>query len=110
VNTIAPLAASRMLETVMPPDVLKLVNPTLVVPLVAYLAHDTCTENGSVFEVGGGFVAKLRWQRTEGAFFDPNGMTPETVSKEWNNITSFDRKNDYPASGNDTFGRIMEFR
>ena len=80
-NTIAPLAASRMLETVMPPDVLKLVNPSLVVPLVAYLAHDTCTENGSVFEVGGGFVAKLRWQRTEGAFFDPNGMTPETVSK-----------------------------
>lgn len=49
VNTIAPLAASRMLETVMPPDVLKLVNPSLVVPLVAYLAHDSCTENGSVF-------------------------------------------------------------
>jgi hypothetical protein len=54
-----------MLETVMPPDVLKTVNPNLVVPLVAYLCHDTCTETGSVFEVGGGFVAKLRWQRTE---------------------------------------------
>lgn len=110
VNTIAPLAASRMLETVMPPDVLKLVNPSLVVPLVAYLCHESCTENGSVFEVGGGFVAKLRWQRTEGAFFDPNAMTPETVAKEWKNIISFDRKSDYPLSGNDTFGRIMEFR
>lgn len=65
VNTIAPLAASRMLETVMPPDVLATVNPNLVVPLVAYLCHDTTTETGSVFEVGGGFVAKLRWQRTE---------------------------------------------
>ena len=65
VNTIAPLAASRMLETVMPPDVLKTVNPNLVVPLVAYLCHESCQETGSVFEVGGGFVAKLRWQRTE---------------------------------------------
>jgi len=33
----------------MPPDILKLVNPNLVVPLVAYLAHDTCAETGSVF-------------------------------------------------------------
>ena len=65
VNTIAPLAASRMLETVMPPDVLKTVNPNLVIPLVAYLCHESCEETGSVFEVGGGFVAKLRWQRTE---------------------------------------------
>jgi len=81
VNTIAPLAASRMLETVMPPEVLKTVNPSLVVPLVAYLCHDTCNETGSVFEVGGGYVAKLRWQRTEGAFFNPNSMTPEDVSK-----------------------------
>ena len=69
VNTIAPLAASRMLETVMPPDVLKTVNPSLVVPLVAYLCHDSCEETGSVFEVGGGFVAKLRWQRTEVLIF-----------------------------------------
>jgi NAD(P)-dependent dehydrogenase (short-subunit alcohol dehydrogenase family) len=43
VNTIAPLAATRMLETVYPPDVLKTVRPDLVIPLVAYLCHDTCT-------------------------------------------------------------------
>lgn len=65
VNTIAPLAASRMLETVMPPDVLANLKPSLVAPLVAYLCHDTCEENGSVFEIGGGFCAKLRWQRTQ---------------------------------------------
>jgi multifunctional beta-oxidation protein len=48
VNTIAPLAASRMTETVMPPDVMKTVGPALVVPLVAYLCHESNTETGSV--------------------------------------------------------------
>lgn len=52
----------------MPPDVLKTVNPDLVVPLVAYLCHETCNETGGMFEVGGGFVAKLRWQRAEVKF------------------------------------------
>lgn len=94
----------------MPPDILKTVQPEYVVPLVAFLCHDSCTENGSVFEVGGGYVAKLRWQRTEGAFFDPKTMCPEDVAKRWDEITNFDRNCDYPASGNDTFGRIMEFR
>lgn len=65
VNTIAPLAASRMLETVMPPDYLENVSPKLVVPLVAYLCHDSNTDTGSVFEVGGGFIGRLRWQRAE---------------------------------------------
>ena len=41
------------------------VKPQLVVPLVAYLCHESNKENGSVYEVGGGFVSKLRWQRTE---------------------------------------------
>lgn len=65
VNTIAPLAASRMLETVMPPDVLANLKPSLVAPLVGYLCHESNKETGSVFEIGGGFCAKLRWQRTE---------------------------------------------
>lgn len=49
----------------MPPDVLANVKASLVVPLVAYLTHESSKENGNVYEVGGGFVAKLRWQRTE---------------------------------------------
>lgn len=73
VNTIAPLAASRMLETVMPPDVLANLKPTLVVPLVAYLCHDSCKETGSVFEIGGGFCSKLRWQRAEVIYYNNSG-------------------------------------
>jgi multifunctional beta-oxidation protein len=31
-----------------------------IVPLVAYLASDQCEENGSMFEVAGGYISKHR--------------------------------------------------
>jgi hypothetical protein len=34
-------------------------------------------------------------------------MSVEDVAKNFNNVISFDRKNDYPTSGNDTFARII---
>jgi NAD(P)-dependent dehydrogenase (short-subunit alcohol dehydrogenase family) len=61
INTICPIAASRMTESILPPQVLANLKPEYVVPLVAYLCHDTCKETGSIFEVGAGYIAKLRW-------------------------------------------------
>lgn len=60
-NTIAPIAASRMTETVMSKEALANLSPKYVVPIVAWLAHEQCEENGSIFEVAGGFCAKFRW-------------------------------------------------
>ena len=64
VNSIAPVAASRMTETVIPPAALAMLKAEYVVPLVQYLCHESCEETGSVFEVAAGYIAKLRWQRT----------------------------------------------
>jgi hypothetical protein len=50
-----------MTETVMPKEALERLDPKNICPIVAYLAHESCEENGSVFEVAGGFCAKLRW-------------------------------------------------
>ncbi|KAJ3039636.1 hypothetical protein HK097_002774, partial [Rhizophlyctis rosea] len=101
-NTIAPLAASRMTETVMPPEVLAALKPEFVVPLVAYLTHDTTKENGSLFELGAGFIAKLRWERSPGAVFKADGtFTPASVQAKWGEITDFSRPY-YPQSIMDT--------
>lgn len=74
---------------------------------VAYLCHDSCTENGSIFEVAAGYIAKLRLQRSEGAFLNLE-HTPEDVKANWNKITSFDGKVEYPTSGADTLLRVTE--
>jgi 3-hydroxyacyl-CoA dehydrogenase/3a,7a,12a-trihydroxy-5b-cholest-24-enoyl-CoA hydratase len=97
VNTIAPIAGSRLTETVLPKELIEQLKPEYVSPFVAYLCSEECEETGGLFEVGGGFFAKLRWQRAEGKFF-PMGkpMTPETVRGAWKDIAGFDKVS-YPA-------------
>jgi (3R)-3-hydroxyacyl-CoA dehydrogenase / 3a,7a,12a-trihydroxy-5b-cholest-24-enoyl-CoA hydratase / enoyl-CoA hydratase 2 len=90
VNTIAPIAGSRMTETVLPPDLIAALKPEYVSPLVAWLSHESCEENGSLFEVGGGFIGKLRWERAEGTLFRlSRPLTPEQVKGKWSVITDF---------------------
>lgn len=40
----------------MPAEALENLKPDYVVPLVAYLAHESCQETGSIFELGGGYI------------------------------------------------------
>lgn len=61
VNTIAPLAGTRMTETVMPKELVEALKPEYVAPLVAFLVHESCPESGSLFEVGAGYICKNRW-------------------------------------------------
>ncbi len=46
----------------------------------------------------------------QGAFFDPEKMSPEDVKNKWDDITNFERNNDYPQRPDDTFSKIMEYR
>eukprot|EP00004_Rigifila_ramosa_P006943 TRINITY_DN1786_c0_g1_i1.p1 TRINITY_DN1786_c0_g1~~TRINITY_DN1786_c0_g1_i1.p1 ORF type:complete len:320 (-),score=81.09 TRINITY_DN1786_c0_g1_i1:37-945(-) len=105
-NTIAPVAGSRMTATVLPPDLLESLKPEHVASVVAYLCHESSTENGGLFELGAGWCAKLRWERTEGAFFNPNGFSPEDVKGQWEKVGDFSNPS-YPETTNDSFGPIM---
>ncbi|CAL1615578.1 unnamed protein product [Knipowitschia caucasica] len=90
-NTIAPVAGSRLTETVMPPDLLENLKPEYVAPLVLWLSHEDCLDNGSLFEVGAGWVGKLRWERTKGAIVrhKTHQMSPEDVRDQWDKISDF---------------------
>ena len=97
VNTIAPMAGSRMTESVLPPDLLKHLQPEYITGLVAWLAHDACTESGGVFEVGGGFVAKVAMARSTGETWRlGRAISPEAVRERWPQITQMDEVT-YPA-------------
>uniref|UniRef100_A0A8C5VNG1 17-beta-hydroxysteroid dehydrogenase 4 n=1 Tax=Microcebus murinus TaxID=30608 RepID=A0A8C5VNG1_MICMU len=90
-NTIAPTAGSRMTQTVLPEDIVEALKPDYVAPLVLWLCHESCEENGGLFEVGAGWIGKLRWERTLGAIVRQKNqpMTPEAVKANWKKICDF---------------------
>ncbi|KAI6381996.1 bifunctional hydroxyacyl-CoA dehydrogenase/enoyl-CoA hydratase fox2 [Pyricularia grisea] len=108
-NVIAPIAASRMTETVMPPDLLALMKPEWVVPLVAVLVHKNNTnETGGIFEVGGGHCAKLRWERSSGLLLKcDETYTPGAIIKKWNQVVDFSNPQ-YPTGPNDFLGLLEQ--
>ncbi|KAF1472317.1 Peroxisomal multifunctional enzyme type 2, partial [Megadyptes antipodes antipodes] len=91
-NTIAPTAGSRLTQTVMPQDLVDAFKPEYVAPLVVWLCHESCAENGSLFEVGAGWIGKLRWERSLGAIVRGKNqpMTPEAVRDKWEKVCDFD--------------------
>ena len=98
VNAIAPVAASRLTETVAGmKDLLPKLSPEYVSPLVAWLANEACQETGGLFEVGGGVFTKLRWERTKGkALKLGRPIQPEQVQRAWAEVTNFENA-DHPT-------------
>ncbi|KAL1856791.1 bifunctional hydroxyacyl-CoA dehydrogenase/enoyl-CoA hydratase fox2 [Paecilomyces lecythidis] len=109
VNVIAPIAASRMTETILPPEVLENLKPDWVVPLVAALVHSSNTsETGGIFEVGGGHIAKLRWERSKGALLKTDAsLTPGAILQKWNDVNDFSQPS-YPTGPADFLGLLEE--
>ncbi|EXJ90369.1 peroxisomal hydratase-dehydrogenase-epimerase [Capronia coronata CBS 617.96] len=108
-NVIAPIAASRMTATVMPPDVLNNLKPEWVVPLVAALVHPSNThESGSIFEVGGGHIAKLRWERAKGLLLKADTTyTPGAILKRWDAVNDFSEP-EYPTGPADMVSKLED--
>jgi len=108
VNTIAPIAGSRMTETVLPKELLDALKPEYVSALVAKLAHEGTEDSGGIYEVGGGFFAKLRWERSTGKSFRlGRNISPENVDSAWKAITQFDTTT-HPGSVAESMQPIME--
>ena len=86
-NAIAPLAMTRMTEDILGALKDKL-DPGLVSPLVAFLAHEDCPVSGQLFSVGGGRVAHVFLGETNG-YYSPT-LSPEDVQSNWDTITNRD--------------------
>ena len=91
VNAIAPTGGTRMTEGLIPPQVFEQLKPELVSPLVVYLGSEACQETSGLFEVGGGWIGKVRWERSNGAGFAPRvGFSPDDVADCWERICDFE--------------------
>jgi len=108
VNTIAPIAGSRMTETVLPPDLIAALKPEYVSPLVQYLVHESNKQTGGIYEVGAGWVSRVRLERSRGVFFDLPAFRIEDVAARMKDIEDFTSGTTYPSTPQDAFASIMQ--
>ncbi|HEX7944704.1 MAG TPA: SDR family oxidoreductase [Phenylobacterium sp.] len=85
VNAIAPVAATRMTENLMPPEVLEQLKPEFVTPGVVFLCSDEAP-TGHILTAGAGAFALSRIVETEGVYLG-HGATVEAVRDNWAKIT-----------------------
>lgn len=100
VNTIAPLAASRLTQGIMPQQVLDAVGPELVTPLAIWLGSEECDANGKLIEVGGGWFAEVAWERSPGVALGQS-ISAEMVRSNWSGITDMSNP-EHPRVVSDT--------
>jgi putative sterol carrier protein len=55
VNTVVPIAGTRLTEGVLPPEVFERLKPEFVAPLVLYLCSEQCPGTGGIYNAGMGF-------------------------------------------------------
>ena len=108
VNTIAPFAASRLTEGLLPPAVFDSLKPEYVSPIVAYLCSEDSDTTGGVYEVGGGFYSSLRWERTKGKLFRlGREVSPDDIQSSWKQINDFG-ESDHISSVMESLGPIIQ--
>ncbi len=80
VNTIAPIAGTRMTAGVMPPDLVEKLKPDYVSPIVAYMCSEECTDSGIVFVAGAGYFSRAVMVEGPGIILDAKkGVTMEDI-------------------------------
>ena len=84
-NALAPIAATRMTEDILPPEVFKKLTPEYVAPVVSYLCTEEVPDTASVFIVGGGKVQRAALFQNEGVTFE-NVPTVDDVAAQWSKI------------------------
>ncbi len=97
VNTVAPVAATRLTEDILPPDLQEKLKPEFVTPLVVYLVSEQCPANGGIFNAGMGYYSRAAIVSGRGAVPAGEGEvpTPEAVMKNMKPISSIDSSEEF---------------
>jgi NAD(P)-dependent dehydrogenase (short-subunit alcohol dehydrogenase family) len=105
VNAISPVAATRMTENLMPPEILERLKPEYVTPAVVFLCSEEAP-TGTILTAGAGAFACARIVETEGVYLGEKGLSVEEVRDNWARITDRAGEQPYNAGGEQT-GKVF---
>lgn len=109
VNTIAPIAASRLTDDILPPDLLDNMKPEFVSPLVAYLCSEQCPVTGNIYNAGMGYYNRAAVMTGQGVVIGGGKSMPavEDVAAGWEKISDMTDAKEY-GQLTDLVGDLMD--
>jgi NAD(P)-dependent dehydrogenase (short-subunit alcohol dehydrogenase family)/putative sterol carrier protein len=109
VNTVAPIAATRLTEDILPPNLLEKLKPEYVAPLVLYLSSEQCPANGCMYNAGMGYFNRVAIVTGPGSIPEKGQETPspDQVAAAMEQIKSMEGAAEYPHA-TAAFGPMLE--
>ena len=98
VNCIAPTAATRMTEDLMPPEVLAMLEPKEITPAVLFLCSNKAPTHRIVL-AGAGCYAMVRLMESEGVYLDESERNVDGVAAQFEQIGNMDNAREILAGG-----------
>ena len=100
VNTIAPMAGTRLTATVMDEETVERLKPEHVVPAAVFLVSEQCTDSGLLIEAGAGRYGRAALVRGPGVQPGLDDIKDaEWIQDHWAEITSIDDAQPMWAAG-----------
>jgi len=98
INCIAPTAATRMTEDLMPPEVLAMLEPKEITPAVLFLCSNKAPTHRIVL-AGAGCYAMVRLMESEGVYLDEDERNVDGVAAHFEQIGNMDNAREILAGG-----------
>ncbi|MBN2160779.1 MAG: SDR family oxidoreductase [Spirochaetes bacterium] len=91
-NAIAPNAASRMTEKILPPPLFEKLKPEHIAPIVMWLSSEQNEETGMIFNCMGGWYSRTAVMCAKGVMIGDGlkTVTAEDIQANWDAIRSLD--------------------
>jgi NAD(P)-dependent dehydrogenase (short-subunit alcohol dehydrogenase family) len=104
-NVIAPVAASRLTEDILPPQLLEKMKPDYITALVMYLCSDQCQDSGAIINCAVGYYSRTALMTGPGAILSDGKHIPEPeeIMDNWSKIMSLEEPKTF-GQLNDIFG------
>jgi len=99
VNTIAPVALTRMTQDLPFATMIKEASPERVSAAVAFLASEACEFSGEVVAAGAGYFARVQIVESQGVHLPLAEVTPESFAANWDKIADMAGARPFDSAG-----------
>lgn len=104
-NAVAPYSLSRMTGGTNEEQATSPIGPHYLAQLAIWLSHEDTTDTGGVFELGGGYIHRVRNELSAGLHLPNEQHTAENIAAGQDTLSDFSNSTHPPLGDFNTIGR-----